>query len=196
MATTAKSSLAERLDSMYEFDREPVSEKKLHNVWSFINMYAGEHVAGTEFVIGPLFVVHGVTAIDLFVGLIIGNLLAVMSWAFICAPIAVKTRLTLYWLLRKICGPYLTYAYSLVNAIAFCLLAGSMISVSATAVGLPLNMPMPQLTDFYPTSVSWVLVVLFVGTVVTCLAILGFEKISKFSKSVCPGWRLFLSRPG
>ncbi len=186
-----KTRMSERLDSMYEFDREPVSNDKLHGIWSFLGMYAGEHVAGTEFIIGPLFVVHGVTARDLFLGLIIGNLLAVMSWAFICAPIAVRTKLTLYWQLRKICGPYLTYIYSIVNALGFCLLAGSMISVAATAVGLPFNMPMPELTDRYPTSVSWVVVVFFVGTVVTVLAILGFEKISKFAK-VCAPWMLFV----
>lgn len=184
---TKKSKLAERLDAMYEFDREPVSRAKLHGVWSFLGMYAGEHVAGTEFVIGPLFVVHGVAAFDLFLGLIIGNLLAVMSWAFLTAPIAVKTRLTLYWQLRKICGPYLTYIYSLVNALMFCMLAGSMISVAATAVGLPFNMPMPTLSDRYPTSVTWVVVVFVVGTVVTLLAILGFEKISKFAK-ICVPW--------
>ena len=70
---------------------KPVTDDKLHGIWSFLGMYAGEHVAGTEFVIGPLFVVHGVTAINLFLGLMIGNLLAVASWAFLCAPIAVKT---------------------------------------------------------------------------------------------------------
>ena len=42
-------------------------------------MYAGEHTAGTEFVIGPLFVAHSVTAFDLTVGLLVGNLLAVLS---------------------------------------------------------------------------------------------------------------------
>jgi cytosine permease len=182
-----KSKLADRLDEMYEFDREEVSKEKLHGVWSFLGMYAGEHVAGTEFVIGPLFVVHGVTAANLFLGLIIGNFLAVLSWAFLTAPIAVKTRLTLYWQLRKICGPYLTYMYSLVNALMFCMLAGSMISVAATAIGLPFNMPMPALTDRYPTSVTWVVIVFIVGAVVTMLAILGFVKISKFSK-ICVPW--------
>jgi len=187
MQGEGRSQLVERLDGMYEFDREPVTEDKLHGFRSFVSMYAGEHVAGTEFVIGPLFVVHGVTAGDLIFGLLAGNFLAVLSWAFVCAPIAVKTRLTLYWQLRKICGPYLTYLYSVVNALMFCFLAGAMISVAATAVGLPLNMPMPQLTDRYPTSVIWVVVVFGVGLVVTALAILGFEKIAHFSR-VCVPW--------
>ena len=150
-------------------------------------MYAGEHVAGTEFVIGALFVARGVSAPDLFLGLLVGNILAVLSWAFLCAPIAVRTRLTLYWKLRKICGPYLTFIYCIVNALMFCFLAGAMISVAATAVGLPLNMPMPRLEDMLPTSFIWILVVFLVGLVVTSLAILGFEKISNFAK-ICAPW--------
>jgi purine-cytosine permease-like protein len=191
MKSQQKSALVSRLDAMYEFDREPVSKEKLHGLWSFLGMYAGEHIAGTEFIIGPLFVVHGVTAGDLFLGLLIGNLLAVCSWTFVCAPIAVKNRLTLYWQLRKICGPYLTYLYGIVNSLGFCLVAGAMISVSTTAVGLPFNMPMPELSDRYPSSVSWVVVAFLVGSVVTILAILGFEKISRFSR-VCVPWMFFI----
>lgn len=187
MAAESGSRLAERLDAMYEFDREPVSDRHLYGFRSFLAMYAGEHVAGTEFVIGPLFVVHGVTAGDLFLGLLIGNLLAVLSWAFVCAPIAVRSRLTLYWQLRKICGPYLTYLYSVVNALMFCFLAGAMIAVAATAVGLPFNMPMPALSDRLPTSFTWGIVVFLVGAVVTALAILGFEKISRFAR-ICVPW--------
>jgi len=181
------SSMTGRLDALYEFDREPVSGSKLQGIGNFVGMYAGEHVAGTEFVIGPLFVAHGVAAADLFIGLVIGNILAVLSWAFLCAPIAVRTRLTLYWQLRRICGPYLTAVYSVVNALMFCFLAGSMIAVSATAIGLPFNMPMPGLSDMMPTSVAWVAVVMCVGIVVTLLAILGFEKLSHFAK-ICSPW--------
>ncbi len=187
MASDGKKGIIESLDSLYEFDREPVSKNKLQGAGNFIGVYAGEHVAGTEFVIGPLFVAHGVSASDLFLGLLLGNLLAVASWAFICAPIAVKTRLTLYWQLRKICGPYLTIVYSIVNALMFCFLAGSMIAVAATAAGLPFNMKMPGLNDMYPTGIDWVIVVFFVGGVVTALAILGFEKLSHFSK-ICAPW--------
>jgi len=187
MSAAETSGIVERLDAMYEFDREPVSESKLQKTGNFIGMYSGEHVAGTEFVIGPLFVAHGVSAPDLFTGLIVGNILAVLSWAFLCAPIAVKTRLTLYWHLRKICGPYITVIYSIVNALMFCFLAGAMIAVSATAVGLPFRMPMPGLNDMYPNSISWVVIVFIVGAVVTTLAIYGFEKLSNFAK-VCAPW--------
>src|SRR5438034_453908 len=184
--TASSSSLADRLDAINEFDREPVPPDRLQGPGSFMGLYAGEHLAGTEFVIGPLFVAHGVAALDLVLGLLIGNLLAVLSWAFITAPIATRTRLNLYWHLRKITGPNLLFVYNIVNALMFCFLAGSMISVAATAVGLPLGMAMPKLNDVYPNSVGWVLVVVLVGTAVTALAILGFEKIAAAGQVASP----------
>jgi len=142
--------ISSRLDSYYEFDRVPVSEDKFQGSGKFISFFAGEHVAATEFVIGSFFVLHGITAKELIFGLLIGNLLAVLSWAFICAPIAVRIRLTLYWYLQKIIGPGLTAVYNIVNALLYCILAGAMISVSATAVGLAFKIPTPELTDFLP----------------------------------------------
>jgi len=103
------------------------------------------------------------------------------------APIAVRTRLTLYWYLKKICGPGVTFIYNIANALLYCVLAGAMISVSATAVGLAFKTPTPELTDVLPNSVSWVVITLAVGGVVTLFAILGFDKVSKFS-SVCSPW--------
>jgi purine-cytosine permease-like protein len=186
-----KSTLAKQLDSINEYEREPVPEHKLKGLKSFIGMYAGEHTAGTEFVIGPLFVVHGVSAPDLFLGLLVGNILAVLSWAFLCAPIAVKVRLTLYYQLEKICGRYLVSGYNIVNALMFCFLAGSMIAVAATAVGIPFNIAMPGLEDFYPSSVGWVMTVLLVGAVITVVAILGYEQISRFA-NVCAPWMILV----
>jgi purine-cytosine permease-like protein len=179
-------SLSERLDALNEYDREPVPENTLQGPTNFAGIYAGEHVAGTEFVIGPLFVAHGVAAFDLMAGLLIGNLLAVLSWGFICAPIATRTRLNQYWQLRRVVGPGLLVVYNIVNALMFCFLAGSMISVAATAVGLPFDMPMPGLSDFYPTSMAWVYTVMGVGAVVTVVAILGFEKMARFSTFAAP----------
>jgi len=111
-----KKSLVKHLDSIIEFERIPVPQQKQKGWGSFIGMYAGEHTAGTEFVIGPMFVAHGVAAGDLIFGLLVGNLLAVFSWAFLCAPIATKIRLTLYYMLEKICGTKLTSIYNVVNA--------------------------------------------------------------------------------
>ena len=49
-------SLASRMDTLYEFDREPVSLDKLQTGGKFAGLFAGEHVAATEFVIGAFFV--------------------------------------------------------------------------------------------------------------------------------------------
>ncbi len=178
--------ITQKLDNLYEFDREPVTKGKLQGIGNFLGMYAGEHVAGTEFVIGILFVAHGVSVTDLFIGGFIGNLLAVLSWALITAPIAVRERLSLYWQLRKICGPVLVFMYNIVNALMFCFLAGSMVAVSATAVGIPFNIAMPTLGDLYPNSIGWVITVLGVGAVITVIAILGFESLARFSKIAAP----------
>lgn len=175
-----------RLDQVTEFEREPVPKKNQKGLRSFLGMYAGEHTAGTEFVIGPLFVVHGVTAFDLVIGLLIGNLLAVLSWAFIVAPIAVKERLTLYYKLEKICGKRLAGIYNLVNALMFCFLAGSMIAVAATAVGIPFGLPMPTLNDWLPTSVMWILIVFGIGIITTLVAMLGYEQVSRFANVAAP----------
>ena len=37
----------------------------------------------------------------------------------------------------------------------FCFLAGAMITVSATAIGVWFSFPMPELNDVYPNSVAW-----------------------------------------
>lgn len=178
--------IAKRLDALYEFDREPVRKNKLQGIGNFLGMYAGEHVAGTEFVIGMLFVAHGVSVKDMFVGGLIGNVLAVMSWAFLTAPIAVKVRLSLYWQLKKICGPILVFLYNIVNALMFCFLAGAMVAVAATAVGIPFNIEMPTLTDLFPNSFGWVLTVFGVGAVITLMAILGFDALARFAKVAAP----------
>lgn len=184
----APSSLVERLDALYEYDREPVSPKKLHGKKTFIAMFAGEHVAGTEFVLGPLLVMHGVSATDALGGLLLGNILAVLSWAFMCAPIAVRSRLTVYWEIRKIAGPYLTVAYSAAFALVFCVLAGAMMNVSTTAIALPLGIESPNFAagEHWP-SLPWIAIAVVIGSVVAALAVLGFERIAHFSK-ICAPW--------
>ena len=92
--------------------------------------------------------------------------------------------LTLYWYLRRIAGPGLTAIYNMANAVLYCILAGAMIAVSATAIGLPLGIKTPALTDVYPTSLGWVLLTFAIGVAFLTLAILGFEKLSKFGQVV------------
>jgi NCS1 family nucleobase:cation symporter-1 len=185
----ATETAAEKLDALYEFDREPVSEDRLLGAGYFWGAFAGEHVAATEFVIGALFVSWGATVTDIFAGLAIGNLLAVLTWTLLCAPVAVETRLTLYWYLRRIGGPVMTLIYNLINAALFCVLAGCMITVSASAVRIPFGIPAQ--VNWYPEDWRFVVVVLGVGAVVVALATLGFKSVASFS-AVCAPWMFLM----
>jgi cytosine permease len=185
------SRLTTRMDHLYEFDREPVSPEKFQTGARFAGLFAGEHVAATEFVIGAFFVLHGVSLHDLILGLLVGNFLAVLSWTLICAPIATRTRLTLYWYLRRIAGPGLNFIYNIANALLYCILAGAMIAVSATAIGLVFGISIPSLDDVFPRSFGWISLTLAIGVVFTILAVLGFEKLSRFAQ-VCSPWIFIL----
>lgn len=195
MSSSTVSTAAEQLDKLYEFDREPVSEDRLLGPGYFAGAYAGEHVAATEFVIGVLFVNWGASVTDIFIGLALGNLLAVLTWTLLCAPIAVDTRLTMYWYLRRIGGPYFTVVYNVLNALLFCILAGCMITVSASALRIPLGIPAQ--VHQYPDDFRFVLLVFGVGAVVVVLAMLGFKKLADFS-TVCSPWMflMFISGAG
>lgn len=169
-----------------EFERQAVPASRWKSWKSFLGMYAGEHAAGTEFMIGPLFLTAGVSAFDLIIGLLIGNFLAVLSWRFLTAEIAVKHRLTLYYQLEKICGKNLVSFYNVANGLLFCFLAGAMITVSATAVGVPFDMEMPQLTDTMPTGISWVVIVLVIGVIISVIAARGYDTVSKAANVMSP----------
>lgn len=169
-----------------EFEREPVPERAHLGFKSFIGMYAGEHCAGTELMIGPLFVAAGVSAADLIGGLLLGNLLAVLSWTFLTAPIATRSRLTLYYQLEKICGGHLVKLYNVANGVAFCFLAGAMVTVSATAVGEWFNVPMPGLNDRFPNSVAWVVAVFAVGLAISYVAAAGYTTVARFANIAAP----------
>ena len=169
-----------------EFERQRVPDSRLKDWKSFLGMYAGEHAAGTEFVIGPLFLTTGVSAFDLIIGLLLGNLMAVLSWRFLTAEIATTYRFTLYYQLEKICGNKLVTVYNVANGILFCFLAGAMITVSATAVGVPFDMEMPKLTDTYPTSLTWVIVVLCIGAAISIIAAEGYNMVAKAANWMSP----------
>ncbi|WP_440903414.1 purine-cytosine permease family protein [Catenovulum sp. SX2] len=166
-----------------------IPAKQLKPASYFAGSYAGEHVAGTEFVIGALFVSWGVGTIDLLLGLIIGNLLAVLTWALVCAPIATDSRLTLYAYLEKIAGKGMIKLYSILNGMLFCILAGAMITVSASAIRILLGIP-PQV-DWLPTSMAFVAVALAVGAVVVFIAVKGFSQLAKFAQ-VCAPWMILM----
>lgn len=181
MQKRAESDLADN-----DFQREPVPKEAQLGFKNFVGMYAGEHTAGTELMIGPLFVAAGVSAIDLILGLLVGNLLAVLSWVLFTTPIATRERLTLYYQLERICGRRLVVVYNCVNGVMFCLLAASMITVAATAVGVVIDISMPQLDDVYPNSMGWILAVMCMGALISCVAAYGYETVSKFANIAAP----------
>lgn len=174
-----------------EFERTPVPENARKGPGGFWGMYAGEHTAGTEFMIGPLFLLNGVSLQNIFLGLLLGNFLAVLSWRFICAPIATQARMTLYFHLEKIAGVKLVKFYNLANGILFCFLAGAMITVSATAVGIPFQIAMPELDATYPNSTAFVIIVLAVGAVIALVATRGYDLVARFANVAAP-WMIFV----
>ncbi len=166
-------------------EQMPVAKHKRHGIKHFLGLYAGEHVAATEFVIGATFVALGAKTMDILLGLLIGNILAILSWTLITSPIATQTRLSLYTYLEKIAGKSMTKLYNWANVIIFTVISAAMITVSSTAVRYAFNIP-AQL-DWYPTNALFVLVVLAVGVVVVFVAMYGFKAVSEFS-SICGPW--------
>ncbi|MBN1341719.1 MAG: nucleoside transporter [Phycisphaerae bacterium] len=189
MPTPESDAAIKSLDKLYEFEREPIPRNKLQPARHFAALLAGEHVAGTEFVIGAMFVAWGVGTYDVIVGLLLGNLMAVLTWTLICTPIAIQTRLTLYWYLRKIAGPVTTIIYNLANAALFCILAGCMITVSASSVRILFGIPAQ--TNWYPEDFRFVILVLALGSVVVTLAVLGFKRLAQFAQ-ICAPWMFLM----
>jgi len=181
MTDTTKFQLFE---SLHE-EQLPVPKHKLHNWTHFAGLYAAEHVAATEFVIGATFVALGAKTSDIILGLLIGNVLAVLSWTLITAPIAVETRLSLYTYLNKIAGDAMSSLYNWANILIFAVISAAMVTVSATAVRFAFKIP-AQL-DWYPTNLWFVLIVLLVGLFVVFIAMYGFNTVSEFS-GICAPW--------
>lgn len=174
----------QQFEQMHE-EQLPVPKHKLHSWTHFAGLYAAEHVAATEFVIGATFVALGAKTMDIILGLLIGNILAVLSWTLITTPIAVETRLSLYTYLNKIAGDSMSKLYNWANILIFTVISAAMVTVSSTAVRFAFDIP-AQL-DWYPTNVWFVLIVLLVGTFVVFVAIYGFNAVSDFS-GICAPW--------
>jgi hypothetical protein len=151
-----------------EFETETVPESKLNGHGSFVGTYIGDHTLGTESMMGPWFVTHGVTAFDVRVGLLLGNFMAVLSWRFHRAPIAVRVPQTMYNQLERVCGAERVPLCALANGLMFCSLA--------RAVGIPFHLKMPRLNDRFPNSTGWIVAVLVVGMVLWLIAAPGYMK--------------------
>lgn len=167
----------------------PVADRELSGVGNFVGLYGGEHIAATEFVIGATLVQYGCSASDILIGLAIGNILAVLTFTFLCATIATDTRLTLYTYLYRILGKKMQKVYNLVWGIGFSALGAAGICISATAIRRVLNVPIQH--EWYPTSLKFILIVVVLGTVITIIAAKGFEAVAKFA-STCVPWMIVL----
>ena len=170
-----------------EFEREPVPESAQLGAGKFWGMYAGEHTAGTEFMIGPLFLAAGASLQDLVVGLLLGNVLAVLTWRFLVTPIAVAKRMTLYYQLERIAGGTLVKFYNVVNGVLFCFLAGAMITVSATAVGVPFGIAFSAPAETFGLSdPEFTGLVVIVGVVISLVAAAGYETVARVANIAAP----------
>lgn len=178
-------------NAVIEYERQPVPEDKTKPLKTFLGIFSSEHVAATELLIGSLFIASGSSAFDVFVGLLIGNTLAVLSWTFVTAPIAVKKRLTLYYQIEKIGGRRLVDIYNLANGTLWCFIGAAMIYVSATAVCVPLNIEMPVLEAKYPTGIGLVIVVFAVGAVISYIAAKGYDAVARFAVISAP-WMILM----
>lgn len=167
----------------------PVADRELCGAGHYVGLYGGEHIAATEFVIGATLVQYGCSATDILIGLIIGNILAVLSFTFFCAALAVDTRLTLYTYLRRILGGRMQKVYNAVLGLGLAALAASGISISGTAIRRIFQVPIQ--TEWYPTNLRFVVIVLILGAVVTFIAANGFEAVSRFA-ATCVPWMISL----
>lgn len=179
--------MAEEQSTGGEFEREPVPDSALKGPGKFWGMYAGEHAAGTEFMIGPLFLGAGASLQDLILGLLLGNILAVLTWRFLVTPIAMAKRMTLYYQLERIAGGSVVKLYNVVNGVLFCFLAGAMITVSATAVGVPLDIEFKVPEELFALGeLKFTLLVAIVGAVIAVIAAAGYETVARVANIAAP----------
>ncbi len=167
----------------------PVATRDLSGAGKFFSLYGGEHIAATEFVIGATLVQYGCSAFDILVGLAIGNLLATLCFALLCAPIATDTRLSLYTYLSRVVGKKVQKLYNLIFGIGFAALGATGICISATAIRRILDVPIQQ--EWYPTSIKFVLIVIALGAVIVFVAANGFDGVSAFATKCVP-WMICL----
>jgi len=178
-----------------EIDDEqlPVPKHRLHGPIHFLGLYAAEHVAATEFVIGAAFVALGATIQDILIGLLIGNTLAMLSFWLITAPIAVKTRLSLYTYLDQNMGEKFSRFYNGANVLIFVVISAAMITVSATAVRVLFDIP-PQIYP-YPSNIAFAAIAASASIIAVVVAYYGFKVLSEFA-SICAPWLMVMFTTG
>ncbi len=168
-----------------DVEQLPAGKHEQHGPGHFAGLYSAENIAGTEFVFGATFVILGASFVDVLVGLAVGNLLAVLTFRFVTAPIAVRTRMSVYTYLSRVAGGPTSKIYNGVNALIFAIISAAMITVSATAFRLVLDFPAQE--EAYPTSVGFVVLALVFGSVAVLVAAFGFNALAEFA-STCGPW--------
>jgi len=168
-------------------EERPVPATRLARLGSFLGIYGGEHIAATEFVIGALLVTWGVRATELLLGLLVGNFLATLMYAWVCAPIAVDTRLSLFAYLRKATGPWFQKAYSAAWGLTSICYAATMTAIAATSLRQAFGFPIQS--EWYPTSAGCVALTLAFVAVTTFVAAYGFAGVARFS-AICAPWMI------
>jgi len=164
---------------------KPIENKKLLGAGHFIGAFSGEHIAGTEFVFGVTFVMWGAKAFDVIAGLLLGNLMAILCWGLLCAPVATQTRLSLYAFLEKVTGKKFCTLFNAISGITFLLSGAAMITVSTSSMRVLFGMD--SNTAWYPQSIAFVLLACCIGIIVVYLAVAGFKRLSQFA-SICAPW--------
>ncbi|MDO4440720.1 MAG: hypothetical protein Q4B81_00895 [Moraxella sp.] len=167
-----------------EYAKVRVPSDQLLGGQHFAATYAAEHVAGGEFVIGAAFAAWGASPMAVLMGLVIGNLLAVLSWAWVCAPVAVRARLTLYEYLTRMAGVGFVRVFNVVNGVIFLVIAGGMMTISAQAIQGAMGLPAQM--NWYPDDAIFVVLVGLVGAVVVLISLMGFRQLTNFARYVSP----------
>ena len=184
---------ADRRIAGMDSEQLPAGEHELHGPGHFAGLYAAENVAGTEFVFGATFVILGAGIWDVIIGLAVGNLLAVLTYRFITAPIATRTRMSVYTFLDRAAGRTTSTLYNGLNAVVFAVISAAMITVSATALRLIFDFPAQK--EAYPTSVGFIVLAIVFGAVAVLVAAFGFNALAEFA-SICGPWLMVMFATG
>ncbi len=181
--------------SVADMDDEllPVPGHRLHGPKHFLGLYGAEHVAATEFVIGAAFVAMGAGIKDILLGLLIGNTLAALSFWLITAPIAVKTRLSLYTYIEYNLGDMTSRIYNGANVLIFAAISAAMITVSATAVRVLFDIP-PQIYP-YPSNLAFAAIAASASVIAVLVAYYGFNVVAEFA-TICTPWLMVMFTAG
>jgi NCS1 family nucleobase:cation symporter-1 len=95
--------------------------------------------------------------------------------------------MTLYYQLERIAGGSMVKLYNVVNGVLFCFLAGAMVTVSASAVGIPFGI-IYEVPDaiFGFGAPSFTGLVIIVGIVIAVVAAAGYEMVARTANIAAP----------